>query len=412
VAMDIETMSHNKIQIPVLITCAYYDGKNKIKTFYTLINIDLFNKDVGLSIKDLWLRFFRLLNINIETNSTIFMHNLGNFDGYFVYNSLFNTLDNYDNIDNIQTIIDKDQKFIQITLPRYDNTYNFIWKDSLRIFDVSLAELCEVFSVKGKLQKYDKDFNDLGIFNNPRKLTVFIKYGLQDSVALLEALNSAQNIYLDKYKIDINDIWSISTLSLKIFRKSFLNRWIPFINASSDFYIRKSYYGGATDHYKMYGEGLHHYDVNSLYPHAMCNQLLLNPKYFIKDMTNIKLDDFFGFCLAKIECPKNVRMTLLPYRNSDGSIIFPTGVWYNVYFSEELKFVVKHGYKVNLISGIPFTKAFIFNKYVKHFYEIKSKAVDTVTRFLAKMHLNQLYGYFGRMRELIITQCVQSDKLR
>lgn len=25
-----------------------------------------------------------------------------------------------------------------------------------------------------------------------------------------------------------------------------------------------------------------------------------------KDLSNVKLEDFFGFCLAEIECPKNI----------------------------------------------------------------------------------------------------------
>ena len=43
----------------------------------------------------------------------------------------------------------------------------------------------------------------------------------------------------------------------------------------TDRFIRGSYYGGAVDYYKAYGENLHYYDVNSLYPYAMLNLCLL-----------------------------------------------------------------------------------------------------------------------------------------
>jgi hypothetical protein len=66
--------------------------------------------------------------------------------------------------------------------------------------------LCKTFNAKGKLQKYDKEFNDLSLFNKPKKLSVFIKYGLQDSMALLEALTSAQKIYIKYYNVDIATI--------------------------------------------------------------------------------------------------------------------------------------------------------------------------------------------------------------
>ena len=87
-------------------------------------------------------------------------------------------------------------------------------------------------------------------------------------------------------------------------------------------------------------------------------------------------------------------------------MIFPTGTWYGTYFSEELKAVIKHGYKITWIKGQPFTKEYLFNNYVNFFFKIKQTAKTAVTRFIAKMHLNQLYGYFGRSRELILTKAV------
>jgi hypothetical protein len=82
-----------------------------------------------------------------------------------------------------------------------------------------------------------------------------------------------------------------------------------------------------------------------------------------------------------------------------------------VYFSEELKAVIPYGYKVTLLKGIPFTKSILFNKYIEHFYEIKKYAKTVSERFIAKMHLNQLYGYFGRSRILNITKIVNKITL-
>ena len=41
------------------------------------------------------------------------------------------------------------------------------------------------------------------------------------------------------------------------------------MKSSQDIFIRDSYYGGAMDYYKAYGENLRYYDVNSLYPFVM-----------------------------------------------------------------------------------------------------------------------------------------------
>jgi hypothetical protein len=75
----------------------------------------------------------------------------------------------------------------------------------------------------------------------------------------------------------------------------------------------------------MYGENLKHYDVNSLYPHVMRKPLPFLPENFINDMSKTNLNDFFGFCLAKVECPKNIKIPLLPYKTEFGEVIFPTG---------------------------------------------------------------------------------------
>lgn len=238
VIMDIETMDYKKVQIPTLITCSYTEN-GKTKSFYSILNINLlentYNEEIAL--QDLWYRFFELFFKHITFNCIIFTHNLGKFDGLFIYKALIL----FANAKETDTIIDKHNSFIQISTKYYD--CKLIWKDSLRIFPVSLEDLCKTFNVKGKLQKYDKEFNDLSIFNNPRKLSVFIKYGLQDSVALLEALSSAQKIYIKDYNVDIATIWSTSTLSLKIFRQMFLDITIPSLSGFVDTFVRKSYFG-------------------------------------------------------------------------------------------------------------------------------------------------------------------------
>lgn len=67
---------------------------------------------------------------------------------------------------------------------------------------------------------------------------------------------------------------------------------------------------------------------------------------------------------------------ILPYRYKS-KIIYPTGYWIGIYFSEELKAVVKLGYKINLIKGYEFSKLDLFTDYVKFFYDLKKKFYGT-----------------------------------
>jgi DNA polymerase elongation subunit (family B) len=401
--IDIETIVLNNIQIPIAISFSY-NINEKIFTIFKLIDYNLLLKDSDKAIKALWLNFIDTLNELKLNKCVIFSHNLGSFDGYFIFKGLIELPDI--DINKVNSIIDDLHKFISIDI-LWKNT-KLIFKDSLRLFPVSLQELCSLFGVDGKLYPYNPDFNKISLFENKKLLNQFIEYSKQDSICLLNALIKAQNIYINEYDVDIGSIWSTSTLSFKIFRQKFLKVNIPILTNKLDSIIRLSYIGGSTDYYYKYGENLKHYDVNSLYPKAMCNPL---PLEFLGETigSSVKLEDIFGFVEARITTPDNIPIPLLPFK-VDNETLHPLGSWIGIYFSEELKTIVKYGYKVELIKVYNFSKANIFNNYIKFFYNIKKNAVGSL-RFIAKMHLNTLYGYFGRRKTLIETRNVFNKDL-
>ena len=74
-------------------------------------------------------------------------------------------------------------------------------------------------------------------------------------------------------------------------------------------------------------------------------------------------------------------------------------MWEGHYFSEELKYVESLGWKVELLDGLVFSRERIFDYYINKFYELKIKAEkegNQESRYLAKLHLNSLYGFFGK----------------
>jgi len=259
---------------------------------------------------------------------TIFFHNLGSFDGFFLYKALLNHFDP----DKVETIIDDSNKLITITFKSEQG--NFIFKDSLRIFPMSLTNLCKTFGVEGKSGKYIKPFNSLDLFNDSSLFKLFLDYGMQDSIALYNALVNAQAKIFNDFKLDIVSkiIVSTSSLAFNVFRSKFQKVEIPILNNAQDSFIRRGYYGGATYYYKKYVKNAKYYDVNSLYPFAMLNDM---PGRVIKYHANLRkfsLQDFFGFALAEVTIPK-ILVPLLPYKSENGNTIFPTGVVIGVYFS-------------------------------------------------------------------------------
>lgn len=312
---------------------------------------------------------------------------MGNFDGYFLYKGL---LLNY-NPTQITSIVDESNTFISIT-----NLFPLIeWKDSLRIFPCSLDKLCKIFDVSGKSTRYNSEFNNINLFDsfNSELFELFKEYSKQDAKALYDALRTAQIFYWDKFKIDIESVYSTATLSVKIYRTKFQTEPIYILSNNVDHFVRKAYFGGGTDVYNSYAKNVYYYDVNSLYPFVMLQSMphkLLNDGKII-NLSNRSLDSFFGFAEVKIFCPLNMQRPVLPF-HLKGKTIYPVGSWTATYFSEELKAIQNLGYQITLIRGLEFDKADLFSSYVKYFHEIKKYAVG-VERDMAKNQMNNLYSY-------------------
>jgi len=222
--------------------------------------------------------------------------------------------------EEVSCLIDSHNKFIQITLEI--QKLKIVFKDSYRIFTVSLNDLCSVLSLQGKTS-----IHKLSLFNkeNEKLLEEFKQYSLQDSNCLYECISKLQEIYINDYSVDITTILSTSTLSMQIFIRKFLKDNIPILKRSIDEAIREGYFGGATDFYKMKAENIYYYDVNSLYPFAMMKDM---PYELIRKVqifeNNFNLNTFFGYLKVVVNSPKDIKTPLLPCKHN-GKTIFPTG---------------------------------------------------------------------------------------
>lgn len=343
--------------------------------------------------------FLIFLNRDMKSVKHIFVHNLGAFDGYFIFKYLAQLC----KPSVINTILDEANNFIRI---QYCSV-NFI--DSLRLFPVSLQELCQVFNNGvGKISKYQPEFNNISLFENQVAYEKFLEYANQDAIVLYLSMVEATKHYLEHYGVELCRNLSLSSLSLKIFRQRFMKKSIPALNNQMDSFIRNSYYGGSTDIYKQYAKDLYYYDVNSLYPFVMQKYMPLNPIAHYKAPFDLK--NFFGFALAKVTAPEGIENPILIFRH-EGKTIHPKGTWVGVYFSEELRAALKFGYKIELLEGIHFEKGKLFNDYIKHFYEIKKANSTGPLRFISKLHLNTLYGIFGRKIAPLETLLINNDDL-
>jgi hypothetical protein len=404
--VDIETMILNKkTQVHVPVAISTYSKEFK-KVF--IIDHNLLKRNPSKAVKLLFKEYLDFM-ISLKKDYIIFAHNLGGYDGYFIYKEFITIVEN---LDDLNCLFDSGNKFISISLlnlEEEDNLSVLTWKDSLRIFPGSLDSICKQFNVEGKVSKYNPEYNTIELFDNLELFEEFKEYSMQDSIALYNALINAQKLYMDNYQIDICNIVSTASLAFKIFRSHHLTKEISLLTPYEETFVRESYLGGATDYYKALGENVYWYDINSLYPTAMLQPVPYKAIANHKDLSSVNVKDFKGFVLAKVTCPENIKHPIVSVKQ-DGKTIYPRGCWKGVYFADYLAKAQDFGYKIELISGIEFEYADLFSTYIEHFYEIKRTSKGSL-KYLAKLKLNSLYGMFGRKNESVDTINIKNDEL-
>jgi hypothetical protein len=83
---------------------------------------------------------------------------LGSFDGFFIYKALSNRFKPLE----VSCLINSHNKFIQITLEL--QKLKIVFKDSYQIFQVSLNDLCSIFSIPGKTSIYKQEYHQISLF--------------------------------------------------------------------------------------------------------------------------------------------------------------------------------------------------------------------------------------------------------
>lgn len=290
---------------------------------------------------------------------TVYFHNFSRFDGIILLKHLLKEDSQYIikplMLNNIlyQISVYKGKKLL------------FHLRDSITLLPSNLESLaknlCPTLGSKGSI-----DHDSVKVSNLKEKKDELIKYLRQDIILLGGIMIKAQEIYMSDYGVDIVSKLTVSSLALTIFRTKyydvdFFPIHIPSMNEDS--FIRKGYYGGHVDVYIPYGENLYYYDINSLYPHIMKSYPMPGGRPIWKDelyneqKEEYKLENLCGFIEAHVECPRRMKRPFLPYRDPDNnSLIFPTGKFIGVYYSEELKFAKKIGYKITPLRGYLFQK--------------------------------------------------------
>jgi len=290
-----------------------------------------------------------------------------------------------------------------------DNKLVFNLRDSLTRLTSPLhtlaKHLCPQLGSKGSIP-----YDDIFVDNLSTLIYQLISYMKQDILLLGGVMLKAQDIYWKLYNIDIVTKLTLSSLALAIFRTKYYDsdNWPTHIpTRNEDTFIRRGYYGGHADVYIPKGENLYYYDVNSLYPFIMKSFPMPGGKpTWHGSLENQDLEKLFGFIEAYVECPITMNRPFLPYRDeSRKSLLFPTGKFVGVYYSEELKYACQLGYQITPLSGYLFesNNSTPFGEFVTDIFERRQEAKrsgNEAMGYIYKILLNSLYGRFGILKVL------------
>lgn len=275
-------------------------------------------------------------------------------------------------------------------------------RDSLTLLNGSLASLartlCPELGAKGSIAH--DEVQESTLVAQRAELLDYLK---QDIRLLGGIMVRAQEIYFRQYKVDIENCMTLSSLAMKIYRMNYYDPngfpiHIP--SRNEDTFIRRGYYGGHADVYKPHGDNLVHYDVNSLYPYIMKTfDMPGGVPVWHGNLEGSELSNLYGFIEAYVVCPRTINRPFLPYRDHNNTLLFPTGKFVGVYYSEEFIYARDLGYKIYPLRGYLFErKPSPFVSFVSSLFEKRQEAKadhNDAMSYVYKTLMNSLYGRFG-----------------
>jgi DNA polymerase type B, organellar and viral len=418
VTFDIETYVKNDQFVPF--ACGWYNGEIT-KTYY-LTNFKSSYKMLLQALLDL---------LDFNPNAKVYIHNFANFDYMFLIKVLFENF--------IVSPKFKDNKVINLSYHHKDNNNIKVEMfDSYLILPSSLRTLAEKYIVENQKGYFPYSFvneNNLDYIGVTPDITLFndmsyeeygdnfsynwnlreelIRYLELDLKSLYQIITKFSEDIFNNEKIDITKLPTNSAISLKIFRANYLkNNRLAIIKGISHNEMRNAYYGGVVEVFRNEGYNLKYYDVNSLYPFAMLNDIPTGDMTF---STDPNLINYFGIVYVTVDSsnlnPSYLNYPLLPHK-VDGRMYNPLGSWTGWYFSEEVKLAASFGYNISVHHGYKFDKSSnIFNNFINKYFNIKAGLSDiNMDRTTAKMILNSLYGRLGMKPSQDIIEIVNFDK--
>lgn len=319
----------------------------------------------------------------------IFEHHLG-LDCYCHFGGIYDFLffiqhvlstDEY----TVTDMVPRGSGILCMTIIRKKDKAEITFRDSSAFLPFSLRSLTENFDVVHKKQEID--------YTKITKVTPeLLEYMQYDVIGHYEVIKKYFEWPIIKKS---GSAPTIAGQALKVLQ-TYIKRPLMGLSKRLDKEIRSSYFGGRVEIFKPVYKGkkpLYCYDVNSLYPFILRNNVF--PNEFRYEVYHYAGKNTLGFYECEVDCPK----MKIPFLGTviKGKYIFPTGKFKGLYSIQEIDYARALGYKIKTGKGYIFQSGgYIFKDYIDELYKIREASPkNSVDNVIAKLLMNSCYGRFG-----------------
>lgn len=404
----------------------YYDEVRGYKTFYTAEEFVSYLMEVEKTLPDVTITV-RKKQLKVKDTLYVYAFNL-EFDMSKILQELTKKKISLDIDFDKSLLINSNFHTVKIA------GKNIVFCDLYPIVKTSLKDAAKSFGLnyqKMDLEELDLEKYFMEVKPDDKELLKYLEIDVLCTYELLQKV-----VELSELKeADFVKCPTVASLAMKIFKLRMPDDFATITNCDlskdQEEFVRKSYYGGRTEVYKNLGENLYHYDVNSLYPHAMQSNFYPTGKAsmtyelgsttkkgdlvtieFMEEVRQMYKDlGFLYIAECEVESPPNLNIPILPFR-LEKKLLFPTGIFSGVWCSPEIEYAEKMGVRITKINRMIVwkEKEKVFNKFVTTFRTLKETSQGG-KRIFAKYIQNSLYGKFGMSRERRVYE-IYTDKKR
>lgn len=349
-------------------------------------------KDLTFEGPDCCEQFLRQHLTHKNRGKTIFSHNGGKFDLIALYQSLVR--DKRLSQKFFARPIMQGSRILILIINSMDKKNNWTFRDSFALLPSSLDYLSKSFKITHpKLPMPTKPYDEAK--------KEWATYCLTDCYALYDVLKDFNDIIID---IGGCVKSTIASTALATFRLKFQN--MPFYTYFEyNEVFRNAYYGGRSEVITLLAPErngpYYYYDVNSMYPSVMADNIF--PISRPQSVRYTNLEQCTGKC-GIMECdvyaPEDLLdIPILPYHSEEmKKLIFPLGRWSGFYEFSLIEKAIKYGYEITPHRIWEFEGEPVFHDFVNTLYDIRMKS-EGAKQYIMKNLLNSAYGKYAERPE-------------